>query len=57
VSFVGVAPLFDFILVKEVYMLDGITLDTATVLEAGGMVVAAFAAIWAVSKVISMFRK
>lgn len=38
-------------------MLTGITLDTATVLEAAGLVVAAFAAIWAVNKVIGIFRK
>ena len=38
-------------------MLTGISLDTVTVLSAGGLVVAAYGAIWAVSKVIGIFKK
>lgn len=35
----------------------GITLDTASCLAAGLLVVGGYAAIWAVSKVIIFFRK
>lgn len=38
-------------------MLTDITLDTVTVLSAGGLVVAAYGAIWAVAKVIGIFKK
>lgn len=38
-------------------MLDGITLDTATVLAGAALVVAAYGALWAINKVISIFKK
>lgn len=34
-----------------------ITLDTASVLKAADLVIAAYGAIWAVSKVIAVFKK
>jgi hypothetical protein len=37
--------------------LSAITLDTATVLTAAGLVVAAYGAIWAINKVIGIFKK
>lgn len=38
-------------------MLEGITLDTTTCLAAGGLVIAAYGAIWAINKVIGIFRR
>ena len=38
-------------------MLTGITLDTTTVLAAAALVVAAYGALWAVNKVIAIFKK
>ena len=35
----------------------GISLDTASVLAAAGVVLAAYGAIWAINKVISVFKK
>ena len=35
----------------------GITLDTVSVLTAAGLVIAAYGAIWAINKVISVFKK
>lgn len=35
----------------------GIKLDTASVLGAAALVIAAYGAIWAVNKVISVFKK
>ena len=37
--------------------LSGISLDTATVLTGAGLVVAAYGAIWAINKVIGVFKK
>ena len=37
--------------------LTGITLDTTTVLAAAGLVLAAYGAIWAINKVIGVFKK
>lgn len=38
-------------------MLEGITLDTTTVLAGAGLVVAAYGALWAINKVIAIFKK
>lgn len=38
-------------------MLTGITLDTATVLAGAALVVAAYGALWAINKVIAIFKK
>ena len=38
-------------------MLTGVTLDTATVLTGAGLVVSAYGAIWAINKVIGVFKK
>jgi hypothetical protein len=38
-------------------MLTGITLDTTTVLAGAALVVAAYGALWAINKVISIFKK
>jgi hypothetical protein len=35
----------------------GITLDTASVLSAAGLVIAAYGAVWAVKMVIATFKK
>ena len=37
--------------------LSQISLDTATVLAAAGLVLAAYGAIWAINKVIGVFKK
>lgn len=36
---------------------DDITLDTTSVLAAAGLVIAAYGAIWAINKVIGIFKK
>jgi len=38
-------------------MLTGITLDTTTVLSGAALVVAAYGALWAINKVIAIFKK
>lgn len=38
-------------------MLSGITLDTATVLAGAALVVAAYGGLWAINKVIAIFKK
>lgn len=38
-------------------MLTGITLDTVTVLAGASLVVAAYGTLWAVNKVIGIFKK